>query len=289
MKVGENRTGRFQNATLLMLLLPSLLYLGVFFIYPLVKLLSLSVYDQGFTLKHFGRIFEVPTYAKVLWITFRVSFVVTFFCLILGYMIAYLVANVPPRVGNILLMLVIIPFWTSVLVRTYAWMVILGRQGVINQILLGVGVVDSPLKLVYNALGVYIGMVQILLPYMVLPIYSVMKGIDKNLIAAARNLGASPFWAFLKVYFPLSLPGVFAGTALVFILSLGFYITPTLLGGLKDIMISKMIERHVNEMLNWNFASAMGVTLLLLTAVTFILFKLLTKSLKIDSPETPIV
>jgi putative spermidine/putrescine transport system permease protein len=280
-----NQNGQGYDFNWLLLLLPAIIYLFFLYIIPISKLLSLSLYDQSFTLKHFKRIFEVSTYIKVLWITFRISFVVTFYCLLFGYAIAYLIANVGEKTANILMILILIPFWTSILVRTYAWMVLLGRHGLINQFLLGTGVVDNPIKLIHNTFGVYVGMIQILLPYMILPIYSVMKGIDINLMAAAHSLGARPYQAFIRIYLPLSLPGVFAGTMLVFILCLGFFITPVLLGGLRDVMISKIIERHINELLNWPFAAALGIALLILTAATFVIFKVCTRLLGVDSSE----
>ena len=267
------------------LLLPTIVYLGFIYFYPLFKMLSLSLFDPAFTLGHFKKVFETATYLKVIRQTFEISFAVTAICLVLGYLIAYLLSHVSSKTMNLLMILVIIPFWTSMLVRTYAWMVILGRKGVVNQLLLGAGLFDQPLKMIHNTFGVYVGMVHILLPYMILPIYSVMRGIDKNLVSAAQSLGANPVKSFTRVFLPLSLPGVVAGVILVFILALGFFITPALLGGLTNVMISMLIERQVNELLKWGFASALGIALLVLTVAVFALFKLISKWLRIEDSE----
>lgn len=272
-----------------LLLLPAVVYLGFIYLYPLFRMLKLSLFDPRFTLDHFKKIFEISAYMKVMGLTFEISFVVTFICLIVGYLIAYLLSHVSTKTMNLLMIFVIIPFWTSMLVRTYAWMVILGRRGIINQLLLGVGLVDHPIKMIHNTFGVYVGMVHILLPYMILPIYSVMKGIDKNLVSAAQSLGANPVKSFTKVFLPLSLPGVVAGIILVFILALGFFITPALLGGLTNVMISMLIERHVNELLKWGFASALGITLLVLTIIVFVVFKLVSKWLNLEGSEGALI
>jgi len=257
---------------LFLLLLPALAFLAGLYAYPLLDMLKLSLFDPTFTLKHYLHFYKSPAYFQVLLITFKISLIVTLLSLLLGYPISYLLASMPPRVTNILMIFVIIPFWTSVLVRTYAWMVLLGREGIINNLLRSSGLISSPLKLMYNLLGVNVAMVHILLPFAILPMYSVMKGIDRNLLKAAQNLGASPTRSFIKVYLPLSLPGVGASVLLTFILALGFFITPALMGGLGDVMISMLIETQVNELLNWGFASALATILLLLTLVMFFIF-----------------
>jgi putative spermidine/putrescine transport system permease protein len=198
--------------------------------------------------------------------------VMTFLVVLYAYPLFQLLSSVPPKTLNLLMILVVIPFWTSILVRTYAWMVLLGRKGIINNLLLSLGTIHSPIKLMYNLLGVNIGMVHILLPFAILPMYSVMKGIDRNLLKAAQNLGASPTRSFFKVFLPLSLPGVGASVLLTFILALGFFITPALLGGLRDVMISMLIETQVGELLNWGFASALAVILILITLIIFFIF-----------------
>jgi len=251
------------------LLVPVFLYLVFFFVFPLVKLLLTSCFDPTLTLKHYIRIYHKPVYLKVILLTFRLSLICTFFSLILGYPLAYLLNREEPKVRNILLILVVLPFWTSLLVRIYAWMVILGRYGVINSFLLKLGLISTPLDLLYNTFSVTIGMVHFLLPFMVFPLYSVMTGIEKDLIKAAYNLGATPFRAFIKVFFPLSLPGVGAGSLIVFILAVGFFVTPALLGGRENIVISMLIENQVLVQFNWAFASAIAFVLLVLTLILF--------------------
>jgi ABC-type spermidine/putrescine transport system permease subunit I len=255
----------------LLMLLPALLVLLVLFVYPLLGIVERSVHRPraGYTLEFYGRIVQVPVYLQVIGRTFRTSALVTLVCLALGYPLAYLLATLRPRVARLLLIVVILPFFTSIIVRTYAWMVLLGRNGVVNQTLAWLGLVDTPLALLYHQGGVLIGMSYVLLPYMVLTAYSVMRGIDPGLIRAAHSLGASRWQAFRKVFLPLSLPGIAGGTLLVFILSLGFFITPALMGGPSDVMIAMLIEREVEFTLNWSFASALAVILLVLTLIGF--------------------
>ncbi|MCK5600970.1 ABC transporter permease [Candidatus Pacearchaeota archaeon] len=261
------------------LLLPVFLYLGYIFVYPLISMFSTSFFDPNFTLEHYIRIIQKPVYLKVIFLTFRLSLICTVTSLILGYPIAYLLNHVKPNVRNILLIFVVLPFWTSILVRMYAWMVILGRNGIINSTFLKLGLISTPLDLLYNTFSVTVGMIHFLLPFMIFPLYSVMTGIDKNTVRAAYILGANPFTAFLKVFLPLSLPGVGAGSLIVFILSIGFFITPALLGGRKDVVISMVIENQVNIQFNWPFAAALALVLLVLT---LILFNFSNKFLGID-------
>jgi putative spermidine/putrescine transport system permease protein len=203
--------------------------------------------------------------------TFWVSLVVTAACLLLGYPIAHLLASLPPRRGNVLMILVLLPFWTSVLVRTTAWLVLLQREGVVNDLAVRLGITTTRIELVHNRFGVYVAMVHILLPFMVLPIWAVMRRIDPEYGRAAANLGASPARAFVRVFVPLTMSGVLAGCLLVFVLALGFYITPALLGGLKDQMISQLIVQQVQQRLDWGFATAMSVLLMLLTFVILLI------------------
>lgn len=254
-------------------LVPALLVLLVLFIYPLYGILSRSVYKGGgYTLDAYRQVFRVPVYLTVMALTFRTAAVVTLLCLALGYPLAYVLARVRPRLARLLLIVVVLPFFTSLIVRTYAWMVLLGRNGLVNQWLVALGLADKPLPLLYNQAGVLIGMTYILLPFMVLTLFSVMRGIDPALVRAAHSLGASRFQAFRRVFLPLSLPGIAAGALLVFILSLGFFITPALMGGPSDVMIAMLIEREVEITLNWSFASALAVILLALTLAGFALY-----------------
>jgi putative spermidine/putrescine transport system permease protein len=223
-----------------------------------------------------GAIAKVPeeraVFMTVFVRTFWISLIVAFFCAALGYPVAYLLASQPPAVTNLLLILVLLPFWTSVMVRTAAWVVLLQSEGLVNQVLAWVGFINEPLKLIYNRIGVVIAMVHVLLPFMVLPLYSVMKGISGNTMRAAVSLGAHPFVAFARVYFPQTLPGVMAGTLLVFISSIGYYITPAIVGGADDQMISFFIAFYTNQTLNWGLAAALGTALLGATLLLYFVY-----------------
>jgi putative spermidine/putrescine transport system permease protein len=215
-------------------------------------------------------------FTNIFFRTFWISLVVTTLCLILGYPVAYLLANVHPRVSNLLMILVLLPFWTSVLVRTTGWAVLLQREGTINNILRAMGAISEPMQLIYNRTGVYVAMTQVLLPFMVLPLYGVMKGIAPTTMRAALSLGARPWVAFRRVYLPQSMPGISAGCLLVFILALGYYITPALVGGADDQMVSYFIAFYTNETLNWGMAAALGVILLTVTLALYALYNRLS-------------
>lgn len=204
--------------------------------------------------------------------TFWMGLVITAICLVLAYPLAYLLANLPTRQSNLLMILVLLPFWTSILVRVAAWIVLLQSSGLINSALLGLGIIDKPLQLVFNRTGVYISMVHIMLPFMILPIYSVMKGISPTYMRAAISLGCHPFASFWRVYFPQTLAGVSAGCLLVFILSIGYYITPALLGSPGDQMVSYFVAFYTNTSINWGMATALGGLLLLATLVLYVVY-----------------
>jgi putative spermidine/putrescine transport system permease protein/spermidine/putrescine transport system permease protein len=210
-----------------------------------------------------------PSYRRIFQTTFEIAFIVTGLSIVLGYPLAYFISQLRPRMAGFCLVFVILPLWTSVLVRTYAWLVLLQRKGVINETLIGLGVIDEPLRLVNNYTGTVIGMVHVLLPFLILPLYSVMRGIDQNYMKAAASLGASPSRAFWAVFFPLSLLGLLGGAVLVFVLSLEFYITPELLGGGKVMMVSMKIQQNAALYFNWGAASALGVVILVLTMGAF--------------------
>ena len=250
------------------LVLPLLVFLSTFYAYPVLAMMFRSIAEPDWTIANFEKIFEDPVYLYVLWLTFRVAFVVTLISLVLGFPVAYLLARIDRAKSNLLMMLVLLPFWTSILVRTYAWMVLLGREGLINQFLLWTGMIDEPLRLLNTTFAVHIAMVHILLPFMILPLYSVIRGIDGNLLRAAEGLGATPIGVFRQVLLPLSLPGIAAGCLLVFILALGFFITPALVGGPRDITIAVLIQQQV-DLFNWPFASALAVLLLAAALLTF--------------------
>ncbi|BCZ82864.1 ABC transporter permease [Paraburkholderia terrae] len=204
--------------------------------------------------------------------TISISATVTVLCLLLGYPVAWMLANLPAKSSNRLMLLVIVPFWTSLLVRTTAWYVLLQPGGVINSLLMGLGLATHPVPLIFNRAGVLIGMTHVLLPYMILAIYSVMKSVSPIYVRAAQSLGAHPFTAFVRVYVPQTLPGVGAGCFLVFVLALGYYITPALLGGAGDEMISQLIAMQTNTQLNWGLAGALSAYLVIFTAIFYFLF-----------------
>jgi putative spermidine/putrescine transport system permease protein len=204
--------------------------------------------------------------------TFWMGLIITAICLVLAYPLAYLLANLPSRQSNLLMILVLLPFWTSILVRVAAWIVLLQSGGLINSGLMAMGVIDKPLALVFNRTGVYISMVHILLPFMILPIYSVMKGISPTYMRAAISLGCHPFASFWRVYFPQTYAGVGAGCLLVFILAIGYYITPALLGSPNDQMVSYFVAFYTNTSINWGMATALGGLLLLATIVLYLIY-----------------
>ena len=204
--------------------------------------------------------------------TFWMGLIITVICLVLAYPLAYLLANLPSRQSNLLMILVLLPFWTSILVRVAAWIVLLQSGGLINSGLMAMGVIDKPLELVFNRTGVYISMVHILLPFMILPIYSVMKGISPTYMRAAISLGCHPFASFWRVYFPQTYAGVGAGCLLVFILAIGYYITPALLGSPNDQMVSYFVAFYTNTSINWGMATALGGLLLLATVVLYLIY-----------------
>jgi ABC-type spermidine/putrescine transport system permease subunit I len=213
----------------------------------------------------------------VFWNTFEIALLVTGFCLLLGYPLGFLIATTTPTWATLGFIFVLLPLWTSVLVRTYAWMVLLGRNGIFNRWLLDAGIISDPLPLLHNFTGVLIGMVHVLLPYMVLPIYGAVRRLDPAIAAAAQGLGASNWRIFWRIYVPLTLNGIFAGSVLVFVLSLGFFITPALLGGGRVMMIAVLIEQQVRETLNWPFAAALSFVLLAFTFAVYALAQRFTR------------
>ena len=217
-------------------------------------------------------------YVKVLTRTFGMSAVVTAVCLLLGFPLAYMMATQPPKIANTLLIFVLLPFWTSILVRVAAWIVLLQTEGLVNQALIYLGITDHPLQLVFNSTGVYIAMVHILLPFMILPLYSVMKGISPTYVRAALSLGCPPFRSFWKVYFPQALPGVGAGCLLVFILCMGYYITPALLGSPKEQMASYFVAFYTNQTINWGMAAALSAILFVATLLLYMVYTRLVGS-----------
>ena len=254
------------------LVVPAVLLVGELFAYPVSWLLVLSVTDPEPGLRNFTTLLESPVYLKALWNTILISGSVTLLCVLLGYPIAYAMAHAGERLRRLLIFIVLIPFWSSILVRTFAWMVLLQQKGLINRALIEyLGLIETPLTLIYNRTGVLIGMSHILLPFMILPLYSVLSRIEPSLSQAAASLGAPPVRNFARVYLPLSLPGLIAGSVLVFVMGLGYYITPALLGGPGDVMIAQLIEMQIADFGNWGLAGALALVLLLGTTTTFLL------------------
>ena len=244
---------------------PAVLLILVLVFLPVFWLSVLSFQDRtgDWSLSNYGRL-TGDLYVEAFIVTFEISAAVTLLCVLLGYPLTYWLSRQPPGRANLLLICVLLPFWTAVLVRTYARLVLLQRNGLINNTLLSLGVVEAPLQLAHNLTASIIGMVHIMLPFLVLPLYASMKAIDSDLVRAAIGLGSSPTGAFWRVFVPMSLPGLFAGVVLVFILSLGFYITPALLGGGRVQMLAQRIESTITIFSNWGAASALGVVLLAL-------------------------
>jgi ABC-type spermidine/putrescine transport system permease subunit I len=250
---------------------PGLILLGLLFVFPLTRLFALS-FEGGDFVWYTKALTSDGLYLTILRRTFEISAIVTFCCLVVGYPVAFLLATTTPFWRSVGFAFVMLPLWTSVLVRTYAWMVLLGRNGIINRVLLDSGLMDEPLRLLNSQMAVILGMVHVMLPFMILPIYSAVTRIDPDLPKAARGLGASTFGVVRTVYLPLTLRGVVAGVTLVFVVSLGFYITPALLGGGKVTMFAMLIEQQVREFLAWNFAGALSVILLVVTLAVFWVF-----------------
>jgi len=268
---------------------PLLLFVVALFLYPVAQILVLSVFDAegNFSIANYVRIVTTPVYLQTLVITFKIAGWTTFFAMLAGYPVAYLLANSSLRTRDTVTLLVLMPFWTSFLVRTFAWMILLGRNGAVNRLLISLGIIDAPLSIIFNFTGVMIGMVHGMLPLGIMAMLSVMQSIDTNLVKAARTLGARGGQAFWRIYFRLSLPGVAAAGLLVFITALGFFITPALLGGRRETMISQVIISVIQELLNWRFAGALSVMLLAAAAVVFYLYDRLLGMSTLSGGGTP--
>jgi len=244
------------------LMVPAALLVGVFFILPLARLagVSLGFPDPG--VGAYKQLLTVSGYAGTLATTLKVSAIVTVLCVVLGYPVAFLMSRSSPRVQALIAMLVLLPFWTSLLVRNYALIYILQRNGVVNRMLTDMGIIDAPLPLMFNEFGVVVGMTNALLPFMVFPIYVSLQAQDKALVPASSSLGATPSVTFFTVTLPLSVPGIAAGAAVTFATALGFYVTPALLGGGKVLLSATYIAKEINEFLNWPTAAAASMVLL---------------------------
>ncbi len=261
-----------------LLLTISVTFLLVFMILPILDMFTKSVVDDnGFTWSYFKEFFSKSLYAKILLNTIRLSLIIGLVTIVLGYPVAYLMNRVGPVLRCIIMGCVQIPFWTSLLVRTYSWIAILQNQGVVNVVLQKLGIIKLPIQLLYNDAGVIIVMTYIMLPYMIFSISSVMGQIDKNVIIASRSLGAGKTMTFFRIFLPLSLPGIMSGFFIVFLNTMGYYIVPALVGGQKSQMFSQTIQNELSGVLNWNFASAISIILVMVTMMIVLASKAATK------------
>ena len=267
---------------LLGLAAPSILTIIAVIMIPVSWLFYLSLIGKGgeFSMVNYQKMIEYKSYARVFLTTFEVSLLTTLLCILIGYPLAYFLAQLPKRMAAIFMLTVLLPFWTSLLVRTYAWLVLLQKKGILNDFAIQIGLWETPVKLVHNMTGTLIGMAHIMLPFLVLPLYGAMRRIDPDLMHAAANLGAKPVQAFWKVFFPMSLPGMVAGSLIVFVLCLGFYVTPAVLGGGRVVMVATQITAILENQFNWGAASALGVVLLI---ATLVILYLAGRLLKLDN------
>lgn len=264
---GLKRDARRERLALFGLCSPAMLLVLVILVIPVGWLFWVSFIGANgeLSLENYQRMIESKSYARIFRTTFEVSILTTGICILIGYPLAYFLAQLPTRIANVCLVTVLLPFWTSLLVRTYAWLVLLQKKGLINDWAIALGFWDEPVKIVHNMTGTLIGMVHIMLPFLVLPLYGSMKAIDRDYLRAAANLGAGPVRNFWTVFLPLSAPGLFAGSLIVFVLCLGFYVTPAVLGGGRVILVSMKIASNIELFVNWGAASALGVVLLVMT------------------------
>ncbi|MFZ6048981.1 ABC transporter permease [Pseudomonas sp. CR3202] len=262
-------------------LIPALLFLSLFFLAPLIGLLLRGVLEPTPGLGNYEQLFANSAYARVLFNTFAVGGLVTLISLLLGFPLAWVITLVPRGWGRWLLNIVLLSMWTSLLARTYSWLVLLQASGVINKVLMAMGIIDQPLEMVHNLTGVVIGMSYIMIPFIVLPLQATMSAIDPMVLQAGSICGASPWTNFTRVFLPLCRPGLFSGGLMVFVMSLGYYVTPALLGGAQNMMLPEFIVQQVQSFLNWGLASAAAALLIAITLVLFYLY------LKLQ-PESPV-
>jgi len=261
------------------LTIPYLVMVIALIVIPIGWLFYLSFIgrDGTFSFENYTRMLESKAYLRIFITTFKISILTTILCAMLGYPLAYFMSQLSQRWANICMIGVLIPFWTSLLVRTYAWLVLLQKRGLVNDMAIDLGLIEEPIKFVHNTSGTLIGMVHIMLPFLILPLYANMRAIDQNCLKAASSLGARPSYAFWTVFFPLSIPGLLAGLLIVFVLCLGFYVTPAVLGGGKVIMVAMKITSNIELYFSWGAASALGVVLLVVTmAILFAASKLVS-------------
>ena len=249
--------------------LPALVLISLFFVVPVVALLLRSVTEPVLGLQNYAALFGDGTYLRIFFNTFLVASVVTSVTVIVAFPVAWMLAIMPPALDSIVFGVIILSMWTNLLARTYAWMVLLQRTGVINRTLMAMGVIHEPLPLINNLTSVTIGMVYIMLPFMILPLVGTLRAIDPMILRAASLCGASPFAAFRRILLPLSLPGIAAGGLMVFVMSLGYFVTPALLGGTSNMMLAEMIAQMIQSLLNWGLGSAAAFILLVFTMALY--------------------
>ncbi|TIO30965.1 ABC transporter permease [Mesorhizobium sp.] len=264
---------RYSPALSLALVAPLMLLMSVGFLYPIGSLIKLSLFTPALDLTSYRKIIEQPIYLSVMARTFRIALFVTITSFVLGYPVALAMASLKRRLAAAAAAAVFIALWSPVLVRSYAWIVLLQRNGVANNVMTELGLIEAPLKLIYNEGAVIIAMTHVLLPFMVLPIFAALRSIPQEYVCAARSLGAGASTAFLRVTLPLSLPGVFAGCVMCFILALGFYITPALVGGPRTLIVATLIGQQATVLLDWPFAAALSTVLLITTLIMVLVFR----------------
>jgi putative spermidine/putrescine transport system permease protein len=256
-----------------MLALPGIAFAVLFFVVPVGLILAQSVLDPGFTLAFYRRLFSASEYLTVFSISFKIALITSVISMLVSYPVAYLLVVAPPLVRSVMLTAILLPFWTNILIRCYAWMLLLQTTGVVNELLVNwLHAFTTPLSLVFNLTGVIIGMVHYLVPINILVLFSVMKGIDLRLLQAAKGLGANPLRAFVTVFVPLSMPGVRASAMLIFVISLGFFVTPALLGGRREITVAMLVSTYFSDVLNWGFGSALATVLLAFSLIGLSLY-----------------
>ena len=273
------RLDRQERFNLFGLTLPYLGLVSLLIIIPIGWLFYMSFIgrDGTLSLENYTRMLDSKAYIRIFITTFKISFLTTLICALIGYPLTYFMSQLPKKWAGICMIGVLIPFWTSLLVRTYAWLVLLQKKGLLNNLLLDLEIILEPIKFVHNTSGTLIGMAHIMLPFLILPLYANMRSIDKDCVRAAASLGATPSRAFWTVFFPLSLPGLLAGLLIVFVLCLGFYVTPAVLGGGRVIMAAMKISSNIELYFSWGAASALGVVLLVVTmAILFIASRLIS-------------
>lgn len=255
--------GRSGRTAYWLIMLPAVIMLLLIYLVPLGDVLLTSVTDPRPGLDNYAMLFTSSSVQKALLTTLRIAAITTAAALLMGYLVAYAMRAASSRKQRIMLFCVLLPFWISVLVRSFAWLTLLRGSGPVNNLLVGLGLIDEPLALVRNETGVLIGMIHVMLPYAILTLYANMRGIDVGLVAAARSLGASRLQAFRMVFLPLTRPGLIGAGTLVFILSLGFYVTPALLGGGKVLMIAEYVAVQINDTLRWGLGTMLAATLMI--------------------------